>query len=274
MRQIMRLPSLFISHGSPMMALEPSAARDYLSTLGADLLRPSAILVVSAHHDADWTGGRASITASPAPPTVHDFSNFPQALFDMRYPASGDPELALHVQSLLAAHGLDIDADPERGLDHGAWVPLSLIYPDADIPVVQLSIHSSAPPEWHYALGQALAPLREDGVLIIGSGSMTHNLRAIFGANLGIDAPAPHWVSEFTEWAAQKVAEDAVDDLLHIVERAPYGHENHPTMDHILPLHVAMGAGSMGGALHGKRLHHSTTYGMLAMDVYAFGMTD
>jgi 4,5-DOPA dioxygenase extradiol len=182
--------------------------------------------------------------------------------------------LAMRVKALLANHGLDIDADPKRGLDHGAWVPLSLIYPDADIPVVQLSIHSSAPPEWHYALGQALAPLREDGVLIIGSGSMTHNLRAVFGAALPIDAPAPPWVSEFTDWAAQKVAEDAVDDLLHIVDRAPYGHENHPTMDHILPLHVAMGAGSMGGALSGKRLHHSTTYGMLAMDVYAFGVTD
>lgn len=270
----MAMPSLFISHGSPMMALEPSAARDFLGSLGKALPRPRAILVISAHHDADGTGGRAAITSSAAPPTVHDFGNFPQALFDMRYPAPGDPDLAARVQNLLAQHGLEVEADPARGLDHGAWVPLSLVYPQADIPVVQLSLTSSASPEWHYALGQALASLREDDILIIGSGSMTHNLRAIFSADLPLDAPAPDWVTEFTDWAAEKVAEDAVEDLLHMVDRAPYGQQNHPTMEHILPFHVAMGAGSMGGALHARRLHDSVTYGMLAMDVYAFGVTD
>lgn len=267
----MILPSLFISHGSPMLALEPGDARDFLSSLGGTLPRPKSILVVSAHHDADWTGGQATVTSAAQPETVHDFGNFPQALFDMRYPAPGDPDLAARVQHLLAQAGGDVAADSQRGLDHGAWVPLSLVYPDADIPVVQLSIHSSAAPEWHYALGQALAPLRNEGVLIIGSGSITHNLRALFTADMPVDAPSHAAVAPFTDWVADRAARDAIDDLLHMVERAPYGREHHPTMDHILPFHVAMGAGVENGALRAKRLHHSSTYGLLAMDIYAFG---
>lgn len=291
-----RLPSLFVSHGSPMMALEPSPARTFLAGLGAQLLRPRAILVVSAHHDAAYQDGRATVTASPAPPTIHDFGGFPDELFAMRYPAPGDPALAERVVELTnnfvipaeagispsrsssggeipASAGMTVEkfavtADPERGLDHGAWVPLSLIYPDADIPVVQLSIASNASPEWHYALGQALAPLRDEGVLILGSGSITHNLRAYFTTRPPIDAPAPSWVSDFTDWIAERMAAGAVDDILHAVERAPHGRDNHPTPDHILPLFVAMGAG--GTPLAAERLHTSTTYAVLAMDVYAF----
>ena len=251
-----------------MMALEPSPARDFLAGLGTQLLPPRAVLIVSAHHDAAYQGGRATVTASPAPATIHDFGGFPDELFAMRYPAPGDPALASRVVELLARHGLALTADPERGLDHGAWVPLSLIYPDADIPVVQLSIASNASPEWHYVLGQALAPLRDDGVLVIGSGSITHNLRALFSARLPIDAPAPTWVTDFTDWMADRMAADAIDDVLHSVERAPHGADNHPTPDHILPLFVAMGAG--GVPFKAERLHHSVTYGLLAMDVYAF----
>ena len=266
-----RLPSLFVSHGSPMMALEPSPARTFLAGLGARLPRPRAILVVSAHHDAAFEGGKATVTASPAPPTIHDFGGFPDELFAMRYPAPGDPALAKRIVDLFAEHGLTVTPDPERGLDHGAWVPLSLIYPDADIPVVQLSIASNAPPEWHYALGQALAPLRDEGVLTIGSGSITHNLRAFFQTRPPIDAPAPAWVSDFTDWVADRFAAGAADDVLHAVERAPHGRDNHPTPDHILPLFVAMGAGADDGKLNASRLHDSVTYAVLAMDVYAFG---
>ena len=266
-----RLPSLFVSHGSPMMALEPSPARTFLAGLGAHLPRPTAILVVSAHHDAAYEGGRATVTASPAPPTIHDFGGFPDELFAMRSPAPGDPALARRVVELFAGHGLTVTADPDRGLDHGAWVPLSVIYPDADIPVVQLSIASNASPEWHYALGQALAPLRDEGVLIVGSGSITHNLRAFFTTRPPIDAPAPEWVTAFTDWIAERFAAGAVDDVLHAVERAPHGKDNHPTPDHILPLFVAMGAGADGGTLRATRLHDSVTYAVLAMDVYAFG---
>ncbi|MBL8649703.1 MAG: dioxygenase [Sphingopyxis sp.] len=264
-----RLPSLFVSHGSPMMALEPSPARDFLAGLGAVLARPRAILMVSAHHDAAYQGGRATVTASLAPPTIHDFGAFPDELFAMRYPAPGDPALAVRIVALLGAHGLSVTADPDRGLDHGAWVPLSLAYPDADIPVVQLSIASNASPEWHFALGQALAHLRDEGVLIVGSGSITHNLRALFSARPPIDAPAPAWVTDFTDWIADRMAASAIDDVLHAVERAPHGQENHPTMDHILPLFVAMGAG--GAPFAAERLHASTTYGLLGMDVYSFG---
>lgn len=262
------LPSLFLSHGSPMMALEPSPARDFLAGLGLVLPRPRAILVVSAHHDAAYQGGKATVTTSLAPPTIHDFGGFPDELFAMRYPAPGDPDLAQRIVGLLAERGLTVTADPDRGLDHGAWVPLSLIYPNADIPVVQLSIASNASPEWHFALGRALTPLRDDGVLIIGSGSITHNLRALFSARLPIDAPAAPWVTGFTDWIADRMAAGAVDDVLHSVERAPHGADNHPTPDHVLPLYVAMGAG--GTPLRAERLHHSTTYGLLAMDVYAF----
>lgn len=275
-----RLPSLFLSHGSPMMALEPSPARNFLAGLGPLLPRPHAILVVSAHHDAAYQGGRATVTASPAPPTIHDFGGFPDELFAMRYPAPGDPALAARVAELtnnfvipaaggMAGETFHVTADAARGLDHGAWVPLSLIYPAADIPVVQLSIASNASPEWHFALGQALAPLRDEGVLIVGSGSITHNLRAIFSARLPIDAPAPAWVTDFTGWVAGRMAEGAVDDVLHAVERAPHGRDNHPTPDHILPLFVAMGAG--GAPFGARRLHASATYGLLAMDAYAFG---
>lgn len=262
------LPSLFLSHGSPMMALEPSPTRDFLAGLGSLFPRPRAILVVSAHHDAAYQGGRSAVTASPAPPTIHDFGGFPDELFAMRYPAPGDAALAHRIVGLLADHGVAVTADPDRGLDHGAWVPLSLMYPQADIPVVQLSIAANAPPEWHFARGQALTPLRDDGVLIIGSGSITHNLRALFSERLPIDAPAPTWVTGFTDWMADRMAAGAVDDVLHCVERAPHGADNHPTPDHILPLFAAMGAG--GKQFHAERLHHSTTYGLLAMDVYAF----
>lgn len=268
----MSLPSLFISHGSPMMALEPSDARYYLSSLGGTLPRPQSILVVSAHHDAAWTDGQATITTSAHPETIHDFGNFPQALFDMRYPAPGNPDLAARVQNLLAQAGVDVVADGRRGLDHGAWVPLSLIYPDADIPVVQLSIHGRTSPAWHYALGAALAPLRDEGVLMIGSGSITHNLRAIFGDGLPVDAPGHPSVLAFTDWVEERVRGDQIDDLLNMVDLAPHGRDHHPTMDHILPFFVAMGAGSDGTALHGRRLHASSTYGMLGMDAYAFGV--
>ena len=251
-----------------MMALEPSPARSFLVGLGDRLSRPRAILVVSAHHDAAFEGDRATVTASTAPPTIHDFGGFPDELFAMRYPAPGDPALAGRVVELLAARGLAVIADTARGLDHGAWVPLSLIYPDADIPVVQLSIASNASPEWHYALGRALAPLRDDGVLIVGSGSITHNLRAYFTTRPPIDAPAPGWVSDFTDWIADRMAAGAVEDILHSVERAPHGRDNHPTPDHILPLFVAMGAGD--APLKAERMHASTTYAVLAMDVYAF----
>lgn len=259
-----RQPALFISHGSPMMALEPSPARDFLSGLGAELARPDAIVVLSAHYDEP----RVMVTSGAVLPTIHDFGGFPEELFRMQYPAPGDPALAARIGDMLAAAGMPAVLDPSRGLDHGAWVPLSLLYPDADIPVIQVSIDSNKPPEWHAALGRALAPLRDENILIIGSGSMTHDLRSFFGGRPAIDSASPDWVVAFADWIEDRLTAGDADAVLHAVDRAPFGRKNHPTPDHILPLFAAMGAG--GAPMHPRAIHRSTTYGILAMDAYAF----
>lgn len=245
-----------------MIMFEPSPSRDFLAGLGTALERPRAILIISAHHDM----GGAVVTGSAAPPTIHDFGGFPQALFDLRYPAPGDPTLAREIADMLAGAGIETAVDPDRGLDHGAWVPLMLGWPDADIPIVQLSISSRHPPEWHYRLGQLLAPLRDRGVLIVGSGSLTHNLRAVFQDRRGHDAETPAWTAAFADWVKDRFDAGDTDAVLHAVDRAPHGRDNHPTPDHILPLFVAMGAGGDTA----ERLHHSYTYGVLSMDSYAF----
>lgn len=256
-------PALFVSHGSPMILFEPGPARSFLAGLASLVARPDAVLVISAHHDL----AGAVVTGSPAPPTIHDFGGFPQRLFDVRYPAPGDPALAAEVARRLTDAGVAVRIDPVRGLDHGAWVPLALAWPDADIPVVQVSIDSGQGPDWHYRLGQALAPLRARNVLILGSGSLTHNLRAMMLGGRDHDAPVPDWVSGFADWIADRFDAGETDAVLHALTRAPYGRDNHPSPDHILPLFVAMGA---GGA-RAERLHHSYTYGVLAMDAYRFG---
>jgi 4,5-DOPA dioxygenase extradiol len=255
-------PAIFVSHGSPMIMFEPSPAREFLAGLAGQVERPDAIVMISAHHDMT----QAVVASVEDPPTIHDFGGFPQALFDLRYPAKGDPALALEVARLVQDSGTPVYLDPRRGLDHGAWVPLMLAWPDADIPVVQLSISSQHPPQWHYRVGQALSPLRERNILVIGSGSLTHNLRAIFAEGRDHDAAVPDWASAFADWVKERFDAGDTDAVLNAVDRAPFGRQNHPTPDHILPLFAAMGA---GGA-RAERLHHSYTYGVLAMDAYAF----
>ncbi|MEZ5997456.1 MAG: class III extradiol ring-cleavage dioxygenase [Hyphomonas sp.] len=257
------LPSLFVSHGAPTLTIEPSAARDFLAGLGPSLVRPKAILMISAHFNAP----RPTLTASPRPETIHDFGGFPDELYRMQYPAPGAPDLAGKIVGDLKAAGFDAATEPTRGLDHGAWVPLMLLYPEADIPVLQLSISMNKTPHWHYELGKALRPLRDEGVLIVGSGGATHNLRAFFTGSYRLDSPPPPWVSDFAAWLAEQVEAGDHKAIISAIGTAPHGHENHPTMDHILPLFVALGAGGDGP---GQRLHHSTTYGVLAMDTYAF----
>ena len=256
-------PALFISHGAPSIALDPSPARDFLAGLGNSYDRPRAILVISAHYDAR----RPMLTSGEQPETIHDFGGFPDELYRMSYPAPGDPVLAAEIASLLQTAGFEAGGDPARGFDHGAWVPLRLMYPDADIPVIQLSINMAETPEWHFRLGEALALLRKSGVLIIGSGSLTHNLRAVFSGGFQIDSPPPPWVTEFADWMDAHLEDGDTDSVLQAVKQAPHGRDNHPTMDHILPLFVAMGAGGSAA----RRIHHSTTYGALMMDAYAFG---
>ncbi len=243
------LPSLFISHGSPMLALTPGPAHDFLRQLGRTL-SPKAIVVVSAH----WASERLRVSASARPETIHDFGGFPRALFECQYPAPGEPELALRLARQLNA------APVERGLDHGAWVPLSLMFPAADVPVVSLSLPVTWSNQALVELGEKLAVLRAEGVLVIGSGSLTHNLAEMQAAG----TPMPTWVGEFTDWIHGKLTTGERDALLEW-ETAPKARRNHPTPEHFQPLLVALGAGGKA-----RRLHHSVEHGVLAMDVYAF----
>jgi len=258
------LPALFVSHGAPTLVLDDVPARAFLARVGGDLGRPSAIVVVSAHYEA--TGVR--VDRSERPRTIHDFGGFPPALYEMRYPAPGDPALAGEIVGLLRAAGVDAATDDRWGLDHGAWVPLSLMYPQADVPVVAVSVDPAAGPAHHMALGMALAPLRERGVLVIGSGSFTHNLHEIPRPFRQVGTPPPAWVTEFAEWASAAIVDGRAAELLDYRRAAPHGARNHPTEEHFLPLFAALGAG--GGAA-GRRLHDSTTFAVLRMDAYAFG---
>ena len=258
-----RLPTLFISHGSPMLALIDSPARRFLASLGKSLPRPKAILLASAHWEADRV---PAVSLAEHPKTIHDFGGFPPALFAIEYPAPGAPALAERAAGLLEQAGYAVERSPERGLDHGAWVPLRLMYPQADIPVTQLSILRGTTPAGHAKMGIALTALRDEGVLVIGSGSLTHNLSEFRGQ--GVDAPVPSWVSDFGAWMNTMLDEQQRAALLDYRRQAPYAERNHPTEEHLLPLFVAMGAA--GDAAKAERIHASYEYGVLAMDVYAF----
>lgn len=243
------LPSLFISHGSPMLALTPTPAHQFLRELGKTLA-PKAVVVVSAH----WESLALKVSTTAWPDTIHDFGGFPQALFECQYPAPGEPELAERLATLLDAQSV------ERGFDHGAWVPLSLMFPKADIPVVSVSLPTRWSNEALAALGSKLAPLRDEGILVIGSGSLTHNLYE----TMPMGSTMPSWVGEFAGWVDSQLTGNDREALL-AWQDAPEARRNHPTPEHFQPLLVAMGAG--GDA---KQLHHSVEHGVLAMDVYAF----
>jgi 4,5-DOPA dioxygenase extradiol len=256
------LPSLFISHGSPMLALRPSAARDFLAALGETIARPKAIVVASGH----WETERPEVSGVAVNDTIHDFYGFPPALYAIRYPAPGSPELAERVAGMLRAAGLTAEVDHKRGLDHGAWVPLSLMYPAHDIPVLQLALQSDLGPSHHLQLGRAIAALREHDVLVIGSGAFTHNLGRPRARDQ--DAPPSPDIVAFADWMFAALAEQRVDDLLDYRRKAPFAALQHPTEEHLLPLYVALGAA--GDGARATRLHDSTTWGTLRMDAYRF----
>jgi 4,5-DOPA dioxygenase extradiol len=256
------LPSLYISHGSPMTALQPGLTGTRLAELAAALPRPRAIVMASAH----WLSRRPQVGSAVAPETIHDFGGFPAPLYQLRYPAPGSPALAKRVMQGLDHAKLAPTADSARGLDHGAWVPLRLLYPDADIPVVPISIQPEFGPVHHYALGQALAPLRDEGVLLIGSGSITHNLHDL-GAGYSKERQAPY-VKPFIDWIEQKLAAGDIDALLDYRRQAPFAERAHPTDEHLLPLFVALGAA--GADAHAQRIDAGIDMGILAMDIYRF----
>jgi 4,5-DOPA dioxygenase extradiol len=257
------LPTLFLSHGAPTFAIDPGRAGEALTVAVGRIPRPKAILAVSAH----WETARPTVSGAVSPKTIHDFFGFPKPLYDIRYPAPGAPDLAKRVADLLAAAGHDIDVDASRGLDHGAWVPLRHMYPHADIPVAQLSIQPHLGAAHHLRIGQALAPLTGEGVLIVGSGSITHNLGEF--RMLPEDATSLAYVTDFQDWFAARVAARDDASLVRYRELAPSAARAHPTEDHILPFHVALGAAA--GAERHERLHAGVTFGVIGMDDYAFG---
>jgi 4,5-DOPA dioxygenase extradiol len=256
----MALPSVFVSHGSPMHALQPGAAGDAWQALGRRLGKPRAIVTASAH----WETNLPMLTGSGKPETIHDFYNFPEALYRLRYPAPGAPEIAQRAQALLKAAGFTAAIDGTRGLDHGAWSPLLYMYPDADVPVVELAVQPELGTRHHLAVGRALRPLAEEGVLVMGSGHMTHNLR---DWARGAGQPAPY-AKSFQEWVRKKIEAHDYDSLAEYRSLTPDGARSHPTDEHFLPLFVALGAAPGKG--QAERVYDAIDGGVLAMDAYLF----
>lgn len=257
------LPAVFVSHGSPMQALNGGATALAWRALAAELPTPRAVLAVSAH----WETAAPVVGGAASPATIHDFGGFPEPLFRIRYPAPGAPWLAGRVRELLLGAGFAADIDAGHGLDHGAWVPLREMYPDANVPVAQLSIQSHLGPEHHLRLGRALSALRNEGVLIVASGSLTHNLRD-WRPNAGEGAPIPGYVAEFQTWMHDTLRAGDVGALVDYRRRAPGATRAHPSDEHLLPLFVAVGAG--GDAAVVRRRHATIVEGALAMDLYTF----
>ncbi|HEY8856912.1 MAG TPA: class III extradiol ring-cleavage dioxygenase [Rugosibacter sp.] len=252
------LPTLFISHGSPMMSIEPGSTGPAWARLAARLPRPRAILSISAH----WMTHTPAVSAAKHPETIHDFYGFPAPLYEVQYTPPGAPELAEKICQLIP--GIAVDAD--RGLDHGAWVPLRYMYPQADIPVVQFAIQPNDTPEAHFNLGRELTSLRKDGVLIMASGAITHNLR-----DMVRDAPEgvslPH-IGEFCAWFTDALNRRDLPALFDYRRQAPHAVRVHPTDDHLLPVYVALGAADENASF--EVVHRGTTLGALAMDAYMF----
>ncbi len=254
------IPVIFISHGAPDLLLSQEPARQALSRLGQFLPRPKGILVVSAHWQAtDFTLGEA-----PEYKTIHDFSGFPSPLYRLKYPAKSSKWLSELCQAGLERAAIDFAVDSNRGLDHGAWIPLMLAWPEAEIPVLSLSLKVGSSPQESLELGHALSRLHQKGVLVVASGAITHNL----GELLSPGSPPEFWAQEFTHWLEETLREGRTEDLLKYLDRAPFARRAHPTTEHFEPLLVAYGA---GGETPGCRLHHSYSYGNMAMDIYAFG---
>jgi 4,5-DOPA dioxygenase extradiol len=257
-----RMPSLFISHGAPTFAVEPGQAGPLLRELGGQLPRPKAVLVLSPH----WVTPNVRVTTTTAPETIHDFGGFPAELYRIQYPAPGSPDVAARALALLNEGGWTASAEPQRGLDHGAWVPVRHLFPDANVPVLQVSMPRDLDPAGAVRLGRTLAPLADEGVLIVGSGSITHNL---YEFRQEIGAAGAAYANEFVEWARGAVRGHDEQALVNYLQSAPHAQRAHPTPDHYLPLPFAMGAGDSTAPV--QVLDGGMTYGVIAMDSYVFG---
>ena len=255
------LPSLFVSHGAPTFALDPGLAGQGLATLGRTLSRPKAILVVSPH----WMTRGVEVGTAVRPETIHDFGGFDPALYDIIYPANGQTEIAARALELLSQAGWRATVNQSRGLDHGAWVPLLHLFPKADVPVFQVSMPVDLNADSAFQLGRALSPLADEGVLIIGSGSLTHNLYEF--RNRHEDSEA--YANAFSEWIQRAVLDGDHHRLLHAMELAPHALWAHPTTEHFLPLLIALGAANAPSEAH--VIEGGIQHGVLAMDSFVFG---
>ncbi len=259
---MIRLPTIFLSHGSPLHALDGQGAGTAWRAIAAALPRPQAVLLVSAH----WETALPMLTGHARPETIHDFSGFPAPLYELRYAAPGAPALAQHAAALLRDAGHAAAVNGCRGLDHGAWVPLRWMYPAADVPVVQLSVQTVLGAEHHLRLGEALAPLADAGVLVIGSGHVTHNLRD--WARHHREAQPLDYVRSFSGWLHARLAAGDREALTEWRTRAPDARRAHPTEEHFLPLFVAWGAAAPGATA--ERVYTAVDGAALAMDAYVF----
>ncbi len=264
-----RLPTLFVSHGTPTLALDRAGEAPShgglaaaLADIGREIRSPKAVLVVSAH----WGTGMTMLTGAEAPTTVHAFSGFDPRLLSIAYPAPGSARLAGRVHELLAGAGIEAGIDLGQGFDHGTWVPLLHLFPRADVPVVQMSLQPSAVAGCQHAIGRALSSLPGEGVLVIGSGGLTHNLRAAFSMGVGaVEAP---WARAFADWIGTSLVAGDTEALLDWRARGPEAELNHPTADHLLPLFIALGAA--GESWSARRLFQGSIMGALALDCWAF----
>ena len=252
------LPGLFISHGSPMLALDPEQVGPALQRLGHNLPRPQAIIVMSAH----WESSALEVNTGVRPETWHDFRGFPQPLYELRYPAPGSPELAEEILQLLAETHLPAHANSTRPRDHGVWMPLLHMYPEADIPVIEISLPMNMNADQIYKIGQTLAPLREKQILLIGSGSITHNLKELSWQDQS--DKTPEWASTFRNYVVSKLNHSNYDAVLEW-DTIPFLSKNHPTLEHFAPIFFAMGTGPRFSIVHS-----SFSMGALGMDIYRF----
>ena len=254
---------LFVPHGAPTFALNPGAAGAAMSQVAQLLAPPRAIVVVSPH----WETARPTVGMATQLETIHDFHGFPAPLYDIHYPASGCPEAAREVVSALHSHGFDVQTDTQRGLDHGAWIPLRQMFPDADVPVIPLSVQSHAGPAHAYRIGQALAGLAAKNIWILGSGNVTHNLGDLRIARMQGDR-TPAYVQVFADWLAEHLAQGNLDGLLNYRQHSPEGVRAHPSEEHLLPLFTALGAA--GPDAVPQAFHRGISDCVIAMDGYAF----
>jgi 4,5-DOPA dioxygenase extradiol len=254
-------PTLFVSHGAPTFALEPGLAGPRLAELGRSLRRPAAVLVVSPH----WMTPAPRVAVAASPTTIHDFGGFDPALYDIAYPAPGDPALGRRAIDLLRGAGWSAQPDERRGLDHGAWVPLLYLFPKADVPVFQVSLPAHLDGAMAWDFGAALRPLSRDNVLIVGSGSLTHNLYEFRTGATHEEA----YAAEFAHWVRDAVVQGDGERLRRSLQDAPHARRAHPTPEHFWPLLVAAGASEQGASA--TVIEGGIQHGVLAMDSFVFG---